>query len=237
MSISIQDIDSTSMEYSTYTVTIFNEVVHTVVTCTPTKVDEFITEILNTHQNNPFIVGLDIEWRPNFNRNIDNPVATLQLCIGRKCLIFQFLYAPSIPKSLIDFLNNPSYKFVGIGIDEDVEKLLLDYSLRVANPVDLRSFAVNQLNRNELKNAGLKEMARVVLDMEISKPKRVTMSRWDVEWLTYDQVQYACVDAFLSFEIGMYMAGAAGHHGDTLDCSVGWDGEWKSSGPYKWEMV
>ncbi|PIA60997.1 hypothetical protein AQUCO_00300487v1 [Aquilegia coerulea] len=204
MSISIEDIDSTSNEYSTYSVTIFDQVVHTIVTCTPTKVDEFITEILNIYQNklNTLIIGLDIEWRPNFKRNIDNPAATLQLCIDRKCLIFQFLYAPSIPKSLIDFLNNPVYKFVGIGIEEDVEKLLLDYSLRVANPVDLRSFAVNELNRNELKKAGLKEMTKVVLDMEIQKPKRVTMSRWDVEWLTYAQVQYACVDAFLSFEIG-----------------------------------
>lgn len=52
------------------------------------------------------------------------------------------------------------------------------------------------------RGSGLKELARVVVGVEVSKPKNVTMSRWDAEWLSYQQIQYACVDAFLSFEIG-----------------------------------
>ena len=76
-----------------------------------------------------------------------------------------------------------------------------DYGLKVANVVDLRSLAVEMGNR-DLRNAGLKGLARAVLGMEIHKPRSVTLSRWDREWLTYEQVQYACIDAFLSFEIG-----------------------------------
>ncbi|KAL5706960.1 exodeoxyribonuclease I [Ranunculus cassubicifolius] len=204
MSISIEDIDSSATTHSTYTVTVFNTPINTLVTHTPSFVDQFITDILHSYRYklNNLIVGLDIEWRPNRHANTDNPVATIQLCVGRRCLIFQPIYAPAIPKSLIDFLNNPTYRFVGVGIEEDIEKLLLDYDLRVANPVDLRPLAVAKLENNELRNAGLKNLASAVCGMEIEKPKRVTMSRWDIEWLTYEQIQYACVDAFLSFEIG-----------------------------------
>lgn len=38
--------------------------------------------------------------------------------------------------------------------------------------------------------------------MVFEKPKRVTMSGWNNLKLIDKQVQYACVDAFVSFEIG-----------------------------------
>ncbi|KAL3637095.1 hypothetical protein CASFOL_019394 [Castilleja foliolosa] len=60
-----------------------------------------------------------------------------------------------------------------------------------------------------LKNAGLKTLARTVLGREVEKPNAVTMSGWDNRWLTPDQVQYACVDAFVSFEIGRILNASA----------------------------
>ncbi|KAI7998243.1 Werner Syndrome-like exonuclease [Camellia lanceoleosa] len=140
------------------------------------------------------IVGLDIEWRPN-NRFHDNPAATLQLCVDRRCLIFQLIYSPQIPQSLFDFLNNRIYTFVGVGIHSDVEKLTEDYGLSVATTIDLLSLAAD-CDMIELRNAGLKNLAREVLGKEIEQPKRITMSRWDNEWLYPEQVQYACIDAF-----------------------------------------
>lgn len=92
---------------------------------------------------------------------------------------------------------------MGIGIESDVEKLLEDYELGVRGKVvDLRNLAAEKYGMKELNNAGLKELARVVLGREVEKPRRITMGRWDYRWLTPDQVQYACVDAFVSFEIG-----------------------------------
>lgn len=75
---------------------------------------------------------------------------------------------------------------------------MLDYGLSVKNLVDLRSLGDGE----EYKNLGLKSFALGVLGKEVSKPKRVTMSRWDNEWLNTDQVLYACLDAFISFDIG-----------------------------------
>ncbi|CAL5422995.1 unnamed protein product [Camellia sinensis] len=135
------------------------------------------------------------------NRFHDNVAATLQLCVGRRCLIFQLIYSPQIPQFLFDFLNDPIYTFVGVGIHTDVDKLTEDYGLSLATTVDLRSLAAD-CGMIELRNVGLKNLAIEVLGKEVEKPKRITMSRWDNEWLYPKQVQYACIDAFLSLEIG-----------------------------------
>lgn len=68
--------------------------------------------------------------------------------------------------------------------------------------MDLRGLAAKVYETKELKKAGLKTMARIVLGKEMEKPKWVTRSRWDNRRLTADQVQYACIDAFVSSEIG-----------------------------------
>ncbi|KAF5175070.1 hypothetical protein FRX31_035342 [Thalictrum thalictroides] len=97
-------------------------------------------------------------------------------------------------------LNFSDIKFVGVGIHRDVEKLMKFYNLRVTNCVELGPWAAQQMKRNELRNAGLKELAKEVLGLLIDKPKRVTVSRWDAAQLTTDQIHYASVDAYLSFE-------------------------------------
>ncbi|KAL0428433.1 UNVERIFIED_CONTAM: hypothetical protein Slati_3018100 [Sesamum latifolium] len=191
--------------HNTYDVIFFGDSVHTTVTHDPAVATHWISETESIHRRrlSCLIVGLDVEWRPSFNRYIQNPAATLQLCVGRRCLIFQLIYSPFVPSAIVDFLANPRYTFVGIGIEQDLEKLEEDYELGFnTRTVDLRSLAAAEYGRRELKNAGLKQLASLVLGKEVEKPKRVTMSRWDNQWLTPPQVQYACIDAFVCFEIG-----------------------------------
>lgn len=182
-----------------FDVTFNTHLIKTTVTADPTVISTWISAVRTTVHHH-HLIGLDIEWRPNTSRYSDNPAATLQLCAGPTltCLIIQLLHCPSpLPKSLFEFLADERYTFVGVGIDTDAEKLVGDYELSVKKSVDLASLEVD--GRRKL---GLKEMARVVMGVEIAKPKSVTMSRWDCGWLSYQQIQYACVDAFLSFEIG-----------------------------------
>ncbi|GFY84644.1 hypothetical protein Acr_03g0014180 [Actinidia rufa] len=211
MSLSIEDYELPYDTHNLYDVNFFSDKIHTLVTHTPSYVDDWISEIEDIHRNrlHSLIVGLDIEWRPN-NRYHDNPVATLQLCVDRRCLIFQLIYAPFVPQSLDRFLANPLYSFVGVGVDNDVEKLANDYDLSVATTVDLRSLAAAEYGVREMRNMGLKDLAMQVLGKEVVKPRWITMSRWDSEYLSASQVQYACIDAFLSFEIGRCL-NAAGH--------------------------
>ncbi|XP_061354917.1 3'-5' exonuclease-like [Gastrolobium bilobum] len=187
--------------HNLYDVTFNSETIHTLLTSDPSMVDSWISDILRLYRQH-IIVGLDVEWRPNTQRNMDNPVATLQLCVGRRCLIFQIIHAPSIPNSLMSFLRNTNHTFMGVGIHEDVEKLLVDYNLGVTNMVDLRTLAADVYGDPEMRRTGLKTLARRVLETEVEKPERIRRGRWDNMWLTAEQVQYACVDAFLSFEIG-----------------------------------
>lgn len=72
----------------------------------------------------------------------------------------------------------------------------------MANFVDLRNLAADVLNDREMLRTGIKSLAQRVMGKSIQKPKRVSMSRWDNVWLNAEQVKYATVDAFVSFEIG-----------------------------------
>ncbi|XP_047978954.1 Werner Syndrome-like exonuclease [Salvia hispanica] len=86
-------------------------------------------------------------------------------------------------------------------IKEDMEKLQTDYGIGGgARYVDLRGMAV-EVYSSKLKNAGLKKLASVVLRKEVEKPQWVRVGRWDAPRLSAEQVQYACVDAYLSSEI------------------------------------
>lgn len=180
--------------------------IHTMITNSPSMVDEWLLSIkpyLNDNEN--VIVGLDVECLLAKRRGMPNTAAVLQLCISGECLIFQILHASFIPKSLIDFLGNKNYKFVGVGIKDDVDKLFRDFSLRVVSYADLRTLAAKKMSDKTLNFSGLKTLAFRVLGVEIEKPKKITLSDWSNFPLTLKQVEYACIDAFISFEIGMLL--------------------------------
>lgn len=188
--------------YKRYYVYFYGESILTTITCDPEMVTDWNTEVESDVIFRD-VVGLDIEWRPNGHPQ--KPVATLQLRVGRSCLIFQLLHCRrSIPQSLVTFLD--TYTFVGVGIEGDVEKLERDHDLRVSYSVDLRELAATAYEAFGMvyqirTNAGLKELCSVVLGKEIVKPSHITRSRWDNQFLNEEQVQYACLDAFVSFEI------------------------------------
>lgn len=172
----------------------------TTVTSSSAVVSSWISSILSSPTK---IVGLDVEWRPSLVPDQQqHPVSLLQLCLGKKCLVFQLLHCDSIPSSLIALLKNPKFTFLGVGVDEDAKKLVTDYNMEVASTVDLRDLATEKMGRNEVKQMGLKRLACEVLEIDVYKPKQITMSRWDQRCLRLEQIGYAAVDAFLSFEIG-----------------------------------
>ncbi|CAH9079284.1 unnamed protein product [Cuscuta epithymum] len=211
MDIGIVEIEGS---YDLFTVNFHRSAIETLVTCEPSKVVSWINDIERIHRGrlHRLIVGLDVEWRPSYSRD-QNPVATLQLAVGDRCLIVQLLYCSAIPDELFGFLANSSYTFVGVGIGADLEKLVEDYNLAVTNGVELRNLAADQANDRSLRNVGLKDMARRYLGVEMVKPRWVTMGRWDQEWLSTAQIQYACVDAFVCFEVGRILD-ASVHQGN-----------------------
>ncbi|KAJ7982381.1 Werner syndrome-like exonuclease [Quillaja saponaria] len=197
-----------------YTIDFHEFKIQTTVTASSRVVDRWIFNIdhhihLRRYRfHSDLIVGLDTEWRPNFEPETDNPVAILQLCAGHQCLIFKFLHADTFPSSLVAFLGNKNITFAGMGNKEDAEKLFKDCGLRVSRTMDVGEMAVNKYsNWKELKYMGLKKLALTFTGKLMKKPKEITLSCWDAEELSYAQVEYACIDAFVSSQLGMHFKG------------------------------
>nr|GMC60889.1 Werner Syndrome-like exonuclease [Ipomoea batatas] len=170
------------------------------------EVDEWINNTIRNHCHHlrDLIVGLDIEWHPNTSGDFKPPApaATLQLCVGQRCLIFQLLHRDFIPDSLLNFLAYPFFTFVGVGVQDDAEKLFRDHGLIVRKVVDLRHLAAWVYDSKEFSRMGLKRIALEVLGQVMEKPLEVTLSDWDAKDLTYRQIEYGSIDAFASFQIG-----------------------------------
>ena len=86
-----------------------------------------------------------------------------------------------------------------------MERLIEDHDLKVVNTVDLRGLAAEGMQKPELRQAGLQALARAVMGADagtLQKPQRVRMGPWDAYCLSLVQIKYACIDAYVSFEVG-----------------------------------
>ncbi|KAF6152682.1 hypothetical protein GIB67_021342 [Kingdonia uniflora] len=166
----------------------------TTVTSRDRIVKQWLSKQLHHHRYklHKLIVGFGVQRRPP----IQNKVATLQLCIGKKCLIFQISRNNSIPRALRVFLDSGSTSFVGVNNWSDEGLLWRDYKLRVGRVLELGGLF-------GLKGASMGRLAREFLGWYgIEKPEWVGRSEWDQRELSLEQVKYACVDAHVSFVLG-----------------------------------
>ncbi|KAK1611336.1 hypothetical protein QYE76_035009 [Lolium multiflorum] len=194
------------MTTTRYTVRFGSAVIDTTVTSDTAAADEWVRSVRASNADGRgLIVGLDCEWKPNYHSWTTSKVAILQLCVGNTCLILQMFYASRVPAAIRAFLGDPTVRCVGIGVGEDAAKLAEDYGLVCAAPVDLEARCNRHLGiggglgRTRL---GLKGYAREVLGLSMEKPRNVTMSNWEKRQLDVAQVQYACIDAYVSYKLG-----------------------------------
>ncbi|KAL3655065.1 hypothetical protein CASFOL_000851 [Castilleja foliolosa] len=166
-------------------------------------IDKNIEEVFSRLRS--LIVGLGVQWRPK-----SDPVATLQLSFGKYCLIYQILESGNrIPYRLRAFLGNPRYLFVGVGVQNNVNRLRAYCGLKVANIRELSSWAASKLDRKGLGKAGLKLLVKEILGVEMKRPKNIKLSLWDNPELSLHQVAYASLDAYFSFEIGISLSASS----------------------------
>lgn len=162
-----------------------------------------VAESWVSQQTGQEIVGLDLELQPCFTKGgSQNKTASLQLCTDNSCLMIQMLFLDSIPETLVGFLKDLGIKLVGAGVRADVAKLNHDYGLECGGPVELGHLAAERFGNQKLKQAGLKCLAMEVLGLSLSKPKTICWSNWSARELQVRQVEYACIDAFVSLSIG-----------------------------------
>ncbi|GMJ12306.1 hypothetical protein HRI_004899800 [Hibiscus trionum] len=198
--------DPNPNSFRTFTVTFFSTPITTTVTATPSVVRDWLHRVLRTHscRRHKLVVGLGVQWNP-FSSDHPPPAATLQLCIGRQCLIFQLLYVDAVPLSLRRFLEDPRNTFVGVWNHSDRDKLYSSHhELSVSRLVDARDVAAARYGLS--RQLSMENLAQHFLGAGgVKKPERIGASAWDAYWLSPEQVQYACVDAYVSFELGKSM--------------------------------
>lgn len=167
-------------------------------------VDEWVQNILSLHNGNgKMIVGLDCEWRPPVISSLSNKTATLQLCIGTDCLILQMFYMDYIPQSIKNFLSDPNITFVGVEVGDDALKLNDEYGLVVTSTTDIQAVAMTRWPIRFYRKPGLKRLADVVAGLYMEKPKHVCQSNWEARVLSEKQIEYACIDAYACYRIGL----------------------------------
>ncbi|KAK7303661.1 hypothetical protein RJT34_14573 [Clitoria ternatea] len=187
-----------------YTVDLDGIEISVTVTSSPGVVRRWLSSTLyfrryycHLHQ---LVVGLGVQWTPG--RRCTAP-DTLQLCVGRRCLIFQLRHADTVPKILRKVLNNRDHTFVGFWNHSD--RIKLEGSkhelVMCRNPLDLRVYVETE-DGEKLAGARVVEIVEKCLGFQVEQRKDIGMSVWEDEHLSEEQVLYATVDAYCAFLIG-----------------------------------
>ncbi|KAI3882480.1 hypothetical protein MKX03_002430 [Papaver bracteatum] len=119
--------------------------------------------------------------------------------VGTRCLLIQLSHTPYVPDILRWFIVDVNIHFVGIQNRFDAERLWNnEHRLLVSNLINIGDSVNIGPSRPSMEN-----LAEFVLGFPgVRTDPCVGMSNWSAEHLTVDQVQYAVVDAFVSFQVG-----------------------------------
>lgn len=187
----------------TYEVNFFGTTITTTVTSTPSVMRRWLFGAiyrLRRRGFNPSVVGMGVQWRPSGN----DYAATLQICIGRLCLIIQLFRTDTVPNILRRFLLDESYTFVGFWNYCDAWRLeKCEHGLEMARrPLDMRLF-VEKKDGRSLRRASFETIVEECLGYRgVGLDRAICMSNWEDYVLSEDQVSQATVDAYVAFLMG-----------------------------------
>lgn len=143
------------------------------------------------------VIGLDCEWVSKDGKRL--PVSLLQIAASSEVSVVlrmtRLMKEPALPITLIQLLEDCSVLKVGIEISGDVKKLHKDYAILVNGFCDLRFIAENIPEFRDINIRSLKNMAKIVAGIELSKCSQLQCSDWEAETLSYEQMSYAAGDA------------------------------------------
>jgi ribonuclease D len=152
-------------------------------------------------------VGLDYEFTTPRDK-LHQCAAVLQLSVESEVLVFQICRADHVPQLLRDFLGDPTIRFCGAAIGNDV-RMLQSYEIQIPSVYDLQVIMPNPtkkpiLSLYDLSNAtiGTKiEKKRMKKKGNEEEEEEELIYGWVKVLLSDKQVLYAALDARLGFEI------------------------------------
>lgn len=107
--------------------------------------------------------GVKLSVNDHDETNSQTKPGTLQLCDGHSCLIIELhCRHKDVPLSLLNFLCQPNYTFVGCGIKENFVNLEKHHGIGCRNAVELGPLAATVMKKLRLSYCGVDELAFVV---------------------------------------------------------------------------
>jgi ribonuclease D len=159
-------------------------------------------------------VGLDCEFTSPREGRRNQRAAVLQLSVASEVLVFQICRANHVPQLPKDFLKDPTIRFCGAAIDNDV-RMLESYGIKIPFVYDLQSIMPNP-TKNPIPS--LYDLSNATIGTKLEKKKRNKKDKkkdkkkddeeeeeliygWTKVPLSDKQVLYATLDVRLGFEI------------------------------------
>ncbi|KAL3289660.1 hypothetical protein HHI36_023068 [Cryptolaemus montrouzieri] len=164
--------------------------------------DELLKIVENSDK--PIVMGFDMEWPFSFKTG---PGKTAVIQISPDLDVTYLLHVSEIkklPMGLCKLLAHPLVRLTGNNIKNDVRKLSRDFQVSdvdkiIENCIDCGTFANEVLPFTQ--RWSLEGLVEYLLNMRISKDKKVRMSKWSIIPLNDDQKIYAATDTYASLRV------------------------------------
>ena len=143
------------------------------------------------------VLGFDTETRASFERGVQHPLSLIQIATANTCYLFQHAILGEQFIQLKALLEDETILKVGVGLRSDAHALRRQWGINVASTLDL-NWALAQLGAE--KEMGTRQLVAALLGVRIDKPKKVTLSNWQLVPLSSAQIHYAAADALAALK-------------------------------------
>lgn len=143
------------------------------------------------------VLGFDTETRASFERGVQHPLSLIQIATVDTCYLFQHAILGEQFTQLKALLEDETILKVGVGLRSDAHALRRQWGINVASTLDL-NWALAQLGAE--KEMGTRQLVAALLGVRIDKPKKVTLSNWQLVPLSSAQIHYAAADALAALK-------------------------------------
>lgn len=157
------------------------------------KLDEAIADLMKSP-----VIGFDTETRPSFRKGQQYEVSLIQLSTPESCYLFR-TNKIGYPQRLIELLENPDKKKIGLSIHDDFHNLRRVTEIEPRGFVDLQQY----VKAFKIADNSLSRVFGILFGERISKGQR--LSNWEAEELSDLQQAYAALDAYACIKIYNYL--------------------------------
>ncbi|PIN21861.1 putative 3'-5' exonuclease [Handroanthus impetiginosus] len=148
------------------------------------------------------VVGVDCEWKPNYEKGGSSKVSIMQIASEKKVYIFDLIKLNKDVPSILDeclsrILHSPSILKLGYNFQCDVKQLVHSYG--ELNCFKHFEMLLDIQNVFKEPRGGLSGLAEKILGTGLNKTRR--NSNWEQRPLSHYQLEYAALDAAVLLHI------------------------------------